>query len=133
MAGHFRGVGEGTLPREGDRLFQFSFGLGLDFFELGACYLAAAFRREFLEANKRTTGLPFLNFLLGAIRPRAKERLLADDVTLPSVSLAFEQRRPFTGASASDHLARALGDFEDVLAVDDMAGDPIRLRAASDI
>jgi len=90
VVGDFRRRGQFARAREFDGVGEFLFGFGDDLFKFGRAYLAAL-RAPLLEANQRAFELPFLDLGLLAIRAAAEKGLLADDVPLPSIGLAFEQ------------------------------------------
>ena len=93
----------------------------------------AALEHELFEFDDRAFLFPRLDLRLGTIAGRAEESLLADHMALPSVGLALQQRRPIAGPRPRDRFAGVAIDFEHVVAVDDLAGNRVALRAHRDI
>src|SRR5581483_4603460 len=73
--------------------------------------------------------LPGRDLLLGA----EVGLLLAFVVPTPAVGLALDQRRPLAGPGAGDAARRRLVDGEDVVAVDDDAGDAVTRGASGHV
>src|SRR5262249_42658286 len=77
--------------------------------------------------------LPLLDLGLLAVSLLAEESLLANDVPFPAIGLALKQGGSFARASASHCFGRVLIHLHDVVAVDDVPGNPISLRAHRDV
>src|SRR5580700_8270994 len=116
VVGHFGNVGKLALARKLDCVLEFRGGLAIDAIELRLVDFSAT-HQELLIPDDGAFELPLLDFLGRPIRALAEERRLADDVPLPSIGFAFEQRGAFAGARPRDRFRSARENFHHVVAV----------------
>src|ERR1019366_5150582 len=132
VVGHFGGVGQLAHAREFDRILEVSRGFAVDAIEFRLRDLSAT-DQELLKSNDGAFALPLLDFRGRSIRAFADEGLLADHVPFPPIRFAFEQRRTFAGACASNRLAGEAENFHHVVTIDDEARNVVAVRALRDV